>query len=305
MVQHFNPEENEKEKDNKNLPVKCVHCRSGNFIKEGFRKTQKRGKIQKYLCLDCRKYFTADLGFYRMRNSEGIISMSVDMYLSNLSSRKMKNQLTRHMMTKISHVSVLDWVRKYVLKVQNYVDSLTPNIAGNCYADGTEITRRKETDIFWACVDWDTRFINGIHYSTNQEVGEAAIFLKKCSKKKQPYYIQTDAAIFYPKAFRKAFYSNRLHGLKVEHRVQNTLKTRKYNVRIETVFSKIKDRVDDFRGLKALWSAPILMAGIILQHNFIEKHSTTGKVPCELAGLDLKTGVDRWLGLIRLASSQN
>ena len=82
-------------------------------------------------------------------------------------------------------------------------------------------------------------------------------------------------------------------------------KTRKHNVRIETVFSKIKDRCDDFRGLKALWSAPILLAGIVLQHNYIEAHTTTGVVPCELAGLKLETGVNRWLGLIKLASTTN
>ena len=79
-------------------------------------------------------------------------------------------------------------------------------------------------------------------------------------------------------------------------------KTRKHNVRIETVFSKIKDRVDDFRGLKALWSAPILMQGIIIQHNFIEAHTTTGQVPNELAGLKMELGINRWLGLIRLSS---
>ena len=127
-------------------------------------------------------------------------------------------------------------------------------------------------------------------------------FLKKTTKKGLPKFIQTDSAMFYPKAFRKLFYSNQLGGLKVEHKVVNTLRTRKYNVRIETVFSKIKDRVDDFRGLKALWSAPILLMGIVLQHNYIEAHTTTGKIPSELAGLDLDVENNRWLGLIRLAS---
>ena len=77
--------------------------------------------------------------------------------------------------------------------------------------------------------------------------------------------------------------------------------TGKHNVRIETVFSKVKDRVDDFRGLKATWSAPILLQGIIIQHNFIEAHTTTGKIPSELAGLKLDCGINRWLGLIRLS----
>lgn len=89
----------------------------------------------------------------------------------------------------------------------------------------------------------------------------------------------------------------------VEHRVVNHERTGKYNVRIETVFMKIKDRVDDFRGLKALWSAPILLNGIVLQHNFIEAHTTTGIVPCELANLKMDLGQNRWLELIKLSSN--
>ena len=83
--------------------------------------------------------------------------------------------------------------------------------------------------------------------------------------------------------------------------MNNVSVTKKHNVRIESVFMKVKDRVDDFRGLKALWSAPILMQGIIIQHNFIESHTTTGQVPNELAGLKLSLGTNRWLGLIRLS----
>lgn len=80
------------------------------------------------------------------------------------------------------------------------------------------------------------------------------------------------------------------------------IRYRKYNVRIETVFSKVNDLVGDFRGLKALWSAPILLQGIIIQHNFIEAHTTTRQVPSELAGLKMDLGVNRWSGLIKLSS---
>jgi len=44
------------------------------------------------------------------------------------------------------------------------------------------------------------------------------------------------------------------------------------------------------------------MQGIILQHNFIEAHTTTGKVPCQLAGINPTTENNRWLGLIRKAT---
>jgi len=54
--------------------------------------------------------------------------------------------------------------------------------------------------------------------------------------------------------------------------------------------------------LKALWSAPILMTAIVIQHNFIENHSTTDEVPSGRAGVNLEIGENRWLDLIRRSS---
>lgn len=284
--------------------IKCVHCGKTNFIKKGFRKTQNRGKIQIYRCLECGKKFTNDNGFYRMRNSEAKITSAIDLYFSNLSSRKVRNHFRRHLDHNASHETVLSWCRRYVLKVQKYVNTLKPELSGKIYADETEIDCEKRNDIFWCSVDWDTRYINATHYNTiTQDLENATEFMKKIKQSKIPQYVQTDAGVFYPTAFRKVFgQGKRKYDLRTEHRIINYHKTGKYNVRIETVFMKIKDRVDDFRGLKALWSAPILMAGIVLQHNFIEAHTTTGVVPCELANLKIDVGQNRWLGLIREAS---
>lgn len=288
---------------NNKTKIKCRRCKSEQYKKEGFRKTINRGKIQKYKCLNCGKYFTNDDGFYRMRNNPKTITMSIDMFLSNLSSRKMRNLLQRHFSFRVSHVAILDWVRKYVLKVNKYVESLGYNLGDSFFADETMINRKGNLDRFWACVDWTTRMITGIHYSLSGNPQEAMNFLKKAVSKGKPKYIQTDSAGFYPRAFRKLFYSNKIGGLNVEHKIQNVRKTKIHNYKIETVFMKIKDRVKDFRGLKALWSSPILLQGLVLQHNFIEQHSTTGKVPCELAGQQLGTKENRWLELIKLSSS--
>ncbi len=281
------------------MTVKCVHCKKSNFIKKGYRKTQHRGKIAKYHCKECNKYFTNDEGFYRMRNNEKKITKAIDLYFSNLSSRKVRNNFKRHEDTKISHISILDWCRRYTLKVYNYTEKLMPQLSGQYYCDDTEIDCENRKDHLWCNVDWGTRFINGFYYSLSSGVDEAKTFLERTTKKGLPKFITTDGAKFYPQAFEKLFYSTKLHDLKVEHKVINTLKTGKYNVRIETVFSKIKDRIDDFRGLKATWSSPILLQGIVLQHNFIENHTTTGQIPCELAGIKTDSGINKWLGMIK------
>ncbi len=133
--------------------IKCVHCGKNNSIKKGFRKTQHRGKIQVYRCLECKRKFTNDDGFYRMRNSERKITSGIDLYFSNLSSRKVRNHFRRHLEHNSSHVTVLNWCRKYVLKVQKYVDTLEPQLSGKFYADETEIDREKDNkDIFWCNV---------------------------------------------------------------------------------------------------------------------------------------------------------
>ncbi len=283
--------------------IKCKHCKSKNFRKEGTRKTDNRGKIQKYFCKDCKRFFTNDDGFYRMRNDPKIITMSIDMYVSNLSSRKMRNQLKRHLNHKISHISILDWVIKYALKVHKFVEKLGYNLRNSFFADETTINREGKDDMFWCCLDWNTRLITGVHYSVDWNEKEAREFISKSVLKKKPKYIQTDGAVFYPKTFRKLFYSNKIGGLTVEHKIQNYQKSRIHNYKIETVFMKIKDRVHDFRGLKALWSAPILMLAITIQHNFIEEHTTLGDVPCEEAGVNLLFGDNRWLDLIRMSAN--
>ena len=296
--------------------IKCIHCKESNYIKKGFRKTENRGQIQVYRCLTCDRKFTNDEGFYRMRNSEQKITAGIDLYFSNLSSRKVRNHFRRHWKHNASHETILNWCRRYVLKVSKYVETLQPQLSGQYYSDETEIQRSRKddkNDIFWCNVDWGTRYINATLYSPrDQDVSDAKEFLKKVARHGLPKYIQTDAAFFYPKAMRNLFSSvyvktgrSILNGdkrLKIEHRINNVSKTGKHNVRIETVFSKIKDRIDDFRGLKALWSAPILMQGIILQHNWIEVHTTTGRIPAELAGMKVKAGENRWLGMIRKAS---
>src|SRR3989344_2471346 len=237
--------------------LKCRFCKSQNYIQKGYRKTENRGKIKRYYCRDCKKGFTADTGFYRMRFNEQIVTMSIDTYVSNLSSRKMRNQLSRHLAVKTSHVSILNWVYKYTMKVSRFVEKLGYNLGNSFYADETFVQREGKEDRFWTCIDWDTRLITGYHYSLNGNITQAQEFIKKSISKGKPKFIQTDGALFYPKAFSKLFYSNKIGGLTVEHKIQNYQMTKIHNYKIETVFMKIKDRVYDFRGFKALWSAPI------------------------------------------------
>ena len=57
----------------KDAGIKCRFCGSKKHSKEGFTKTLKRGKIQKYKCLRCGKHFTPANKYFRMRNNPLLI----------------------------------------------------------------------------------------------------------------------------------------------------------------------------------------------------------------------------------------
>ena len=287
--------------------VKCIYCKNRNYVKNGTRKTKDRGLIQTYKCKTCNRRFTNDEGFYRMRNNPAKITQALDLYYSSLSSRKVRNYFRRHLPNNSSHETVLSWARKYSLKVQKFINTLQPELSGRFYADETEIDRARfdgKNDIFWCSIDWKTRYINATLYSPfKQNAEDGRLFLEKIKRSKnKPKYITTDGLQLYPRLMRKVFSTNKTKPFRTKHFVISHSKTKKHNVRIETVFSKIKDRTRLFRGLKALWSAPILMNGIILQHNFIERHTTTGDIPSERAQLKLGCDENRWLELIRISA---
>jgi hypothetical protein len=55
------------------------------------------------------------------------------------------------------------------------------------------------------------------------------------------------------------------------------------------------------RGLQSEETAEMMASAFRNYYNFIEAHPTTGKVPCELAGINQNVGKNRWVGLIRLS----
>lgn len=291
------------------MTIKCIHCKSTDYIKKNFRKTKNRGKIRRYQCKTCKKYFTNDDGFYRMRNSPEKITQALDLYFSSMSSRKIRNYFRRHLPHNASHETILNWARKYVIRVQNYVNTLKPTLSGEFFVDETFIDRNRKDgkkDVFWCSIDWRTRYINATHYSpSSQNMQDGKTFLEQIKRSKAlPKYVTTDGLQLYPRLMRKVFSVNKNAGNRTQHHIINASKTGKHNVKIETVFSKIKDRTRNFRGLKALWSAPILMNGITIQHNLVEEHTTTGDIPSSRAGLRLGDKNNRWLELIKLAAKK-
>lgn len=99
-------------KENKEDRVTCPKCKGYEVAKKGFR-YNKSGKKQKFFCTKCRSWFVVDDGFKGMHFTPEVITRAVHMYCDSMSSSKVQNHLRQHDSTKVSDVSILDWVEKY------------------------------------------------------------------------------------------------------------------------------------------------------------------------------------------------
>ena len=106
------------------METKCPHCKTENIKKNGSRKTQNRGKIQRYKCNSCFKRFTKDEGFFRMRNHPKKITASIDLFFGGLSTRKVQAHLKAFFPHNCTNMTVYNWVIKYSKKISNFTDGL-------------------------------------------------------------------------------------------------------------------------------------------------------------------------------------
>ena len=104
--------------------VTCPKCSSNKIKKDGKRKTENRGKIQRYRCKDCNFRFVIDEGFYRMRNHPNKITAGIDLYYKGVSLRKVQEHFQAFYTKNSSHVSVYNWILRYATMVSKLTDNI-------------------------------------------------------------------------------------------------------------------------------------------------------------------------------------
>ncbi len=81
----------------------CPNCNSEDFIKSGIIKNR-----QRYKCKKCNYYFTVNKVGKKI--DDYYVNKSLQLYLEGLSYREIERILG------ISHVSIMNWVKKYAIK---------------------------------------------------------------------------------------------------------------------------------------------------------------------------------------------
>ncbi|MAH07972.1 hypothetical protein CMI38_07025 [Candidatus Pacearchaeota archaeon] len=308
---------NNNQKEYKKLS--CPNCNCSDLIKWGKRKTENRGKIQRYKCRGCNNTFIRDDGFFRMRNHPKKITCAIDLFYRGVSTRKVQEHFQAFYPHNSSNVSIYNWVIKYSSMISRFTDGLKLKVGSEVQIDEIEYQRRKshkkgsrgvEDNYFIDSVDTKTRFMTGSDFTNQREIDDLKIVTTKIKVRteKQIKKVTTDGLQGYPKAIKKAWgYNNKLGKFNVEHNQVVTSKTGTFNYPIERVHNNIRARTKTFRGFHgSLESAKNIMKGIEIYYNFITEHQAIKCCPYELAcpELELKSN-NKWLELIKLSKKND
>ena len=265
----------------------CPACGSDNIQKHGVR-FNKSGNIQRYLCLECGKRFSINVGFERMKHNPKAVTAAMQLYFSGESLRNTQRSL-RFIGTEVSHQTISNWIEKYTTLMKGYMDSLQPKVGDLWRADEVYVKIKGNMKFLFALMDDETR------YWIAQEVADTkfkhdaqGLFHEgKELMGKRPNVLITDGLPAYRDAFNREFYQNdsprsrHISAIKItaHHNEAN-------NNKMERINGEIRDREKVMRGLKKK-DTPILK-GMQVYHNFIKPHEgLDGKTPAEACGIEV------------------
>jgi transposase-like protein len=278
-----------------------VFCHSSNIKKFGIRKN-KSGNIQRFLCADCEKTFSVNIGFEKMKHNPQAVTSAMQLYFSGESLRNTMKSL-RLLGVEVSHKTVFMWIKKYVGLMQTYVEKIVPNVSDTWRADELYVKIKGDMKYLFALMDDETRFwiAQEVAESKYKHDARRLFQLGKQATGKQPMTIITDGLPAYHDAYKKEFWT--LKGPRTEHVNAIKLSGDRNNNKMERFNGEIRDREKTMRGLKKN-DTPILV-GYQIFHNYIRGHEgLEGKTPAEACGITIQ-GKNKWMTLIQNASKSS
>lgn len=276
----------------------CLFCKSDKIKKFGIRHN-KCGDIQRFVCSDCNKTFSINLGFERMKHNPQAVTSAMQLYFTGESLRGVQKFL-RLQGADVSHVTIYQWIRKYTKLMQAYLDKITPQVGDTWRADEVWVKVKGDLKYVFALMDDETRFWIAQEVSNTKDKADATGLFRKGKEVTgtKPKVLITDGLKSYEDAYQKEFWEiNRQNRtLHIKHiRLQGDMN----NNKMERMNGEFRDREKVVRGIKKDDSA--LISGYQLFHNYLRPHQgLDGKTPAQACGIDIQ-GDNKWITLIQNA----
>ena len=265
----------------------CPKCKNNKIVKNGVKKF-KSGIKQAYICKDCKhKFVVNDISEYKA--DINIIIKSMDLYFKGSSYRSVTNTLKQFHNIKVNHNTIINWVKKYIIVMDNYLKQFNPNVSDTWHTDEQFIKVKGVQKYVWNCMDNETKFLlasNVTHSRTTKNAQKLFKQAKNTAGKKAQTII-TDGSFSYSKSVKKEFATRK--NKKPHYRYVSFRQKDSNNNIIERYHGTYKDRVKSMRCMKNLKGANIYNIGFKNYYNFVKPHlSLSGLTPAQVSGLNVK-----------------
>ena len=272
----------------------CKFCDSGNLKKDGIRKN-KNSDIQRYKCQDCKKRFTTNFGFEKMRSKDVIINRALQLYFTGMSVRDIADCFEQEEIT-VSHMTIYRWIAKYSQMTSVYLNGIVPRVSNWLRADEVWVKVNGKQNYLFASMGDETRYwlASDMAETKFQHNADNLLTMTKLQAGRNPRNFITDGLPAYMKSSKKIF------GKKTNHIRHIHLKGDMNNNMMERLNGEIRDREKVFRGLKRI-DTPVI-EGMRVYYNFTKKHGALGgKTPAQASLIEVD-GLNKWKTFIQNAS---
>ena len=282
----------------------CKYCKSQNIVKRGIRKN-KSGNIQVFCCKDCTRKFSFNLGFEKMRATPDQITMAMNLYFNGESSRKVKQSLVLTGV-KVSHITVQNWIKKYVSLMEKYLEKITPQVGEQWRTDELYLKIKGDKKYLFAMLDSETRFWLSQMVSEHKGNDDVSPMFTKAKQraKKVPKTLISDGAANFHHAWKEQYKAKNFLHKETQHHRHIHLSGDMNNNQMESFNSNtLRAREKVVRGIKKDDSA--IITGMQIHHNYIRPHQgLDGDTPADRSGIKIM-GDNKWKTIIQNAASKS
>lgn len=263
----------------------------------------KKGKVQQYMCKDCGKRFTHNLGFEQSRATPEQITTAVELVFGGMSIRKTSTFLKK-MNVKVSHVTVLNWATKYGNLMAAYADKIAPRVGEQWRTDEVYVSVKGNQRYLFAMLDTETRYWIAKMVSENKGTDDVKPMFEKARQVtgKVPETLVSDKAANFHEAWQDLYAPKNYTHKPTVHINQVMFDGEHHNNQMESFNgATIRHREKVCRGLKREDSC--IISGLQVYHNFVRPHlglADPSMTPAEAAGIRVE-GADKILTLIQAA----
>lgn len=281
--------------------IQCDQCGSIRTIRYG-----KNAEKQVFKCKDCKHKFREPSLIKKAKYDPKIITLTLDLYFSGLSLRKVARSVNDHFGLELDYTTVYGWIKKYIPIISGYVNSLAiPKDSSKRWSTdevfikmqgGKDVIDGSHTAYLWNVMDFKTRYLLASKLSEGRDVKGAVQAFQEAIKNShglEPKILTTDALTAYPKAVNETFESKVWHKAR-----QGVNKPHANNNRIERMNGTQRERIKVQRGWKSMETKT--PEGMKIHYNFVRPHmALQDRTPAQKIGIT-KEKV-KWMDLLELA----